>query len=66
MVNKGVSKFPSFYVDGRNLIVDDRGEARFINYVSTQEQSNFNIVSYVCNDGDIRNRFTQHKLYQIF
>ena len=66
MVNKGVSKFPSFYSDGRNLIVDDRGEARFINYVSTQEQSNFNIVSYVCNDGDIRNRFTQHKLYQIF
>ena len=66
MVNKGVSKFPSFYADGRNLIVDDRGEARFINYVSTQEQSNFNIVSYVCNDGDIRNRFTQHKLYQIF
>lgn len=66
MVNKGVSKFPSFYDDGRNLIVDDTGEARFINYISTQEQTNFNIVSYVCNDGDIRNKFTQHKLYQIF
>ena len=66
MVNKGVTKFPSFYIDGRNLIVDDTGEARYINYVSTQEQDNFNIVSYVCNDGDVRNKLTQHKLYQIF
>ena len=66
MVNKGVTKFPSFYSDGRNLIIDDTGEERFINYVSTQEQTNFNIISYVCNVGDIRDKFTQDKLYQIF
>lgn len=67
MVNKGVTQIPSFYDDGTNMIVDDNGTARTLNYIRTQTYRNdFNLIEYVCNDGDIRDKFTQHKLYQIF
>ena len=67
MVNKGVTQIPSFYVGGTNMIVDDEGTARTINYIRTQtHREDFNLIEYVCNDGDIRDKFTQHKLYQIF
>lgn len=67
MVNKGVTQIPSFYDDGTNMIVDDNGTARTLNYIRTQtHREDFNLIEYVCNDGDIRDKFTQHKLYQIF
>lgn len=67
MVNKGVTDIPSFYDDGTNMIVDDEGTGRKINYVRTVTgRSDFNLIEFVCNDGDVRNKFTQHKLYQIF
>lgn len=67
MVNKGVTQIPSFYDDGTNMIVDDNGTARTLNYIRTQTyREDFNLIEYVCNDGDIRDKFTQHKLYQIF
>lgn len=65
IVNKGIEKFPSFATTGVNLIVDDEGTERTIEYVSIQKQANYNILSYVCKSGDIRNKFTQYKLYQI-
>ena len=67
MVNKGVTQIPSFYDNGTNMIVDDNGTARTINYIRTQTYRNdFNLIEYTCNDGDIRNSLTIHKLYQIF
>lgn len=66
MVNKRVNTNFLTYDDGTNMIVDDTGTPRTLKFVQIETyRKDFNIIHYVM-DGDIRNKFTQHKVYQIF